>query len=56
MIGLSFAGCDRILAVVFLTCATMVQGAVSTGPLASFVDLSPNFASKWVLHNVKTNF
>lgn len=46
MIGLSFSGCDRIAAIVFLTLAVSSHGAVTTGPLASIVDISPNYASK----------
>ncbi|XP_026474879.1 sialin-like [Ctenocephalides felis] len=45
MAGLAFSGNDHIAAIVFMTLATAVNGAVSTGPLASFVDLSPNYAS-----------
>lgn len=47
MIGLSFSGCNRIAAIVFLTFAVASHGAVSTGPLASVVDISPNYASKF---------
>lgn len=32
-------------AIVLLTAATAAHGSVSTGPLASMVDISPNFAS-----------
>lgn len=46
MLGLAYSGCNKITAIVFLTMATAANGAVSTGPLASFVDLSPNYASK----------
>lgn len=44
MIGLAFAGCHVILAVVLLTISLMLHGAVSSGALASVVDISPNFA------------
>lgn len=44
-LGLAFSGCNSTAAIVFLTAATAIHGAVSTGPLASFVDLGPNFAS-----------
>ncbi|PNF40123.1 hypothetical protein B7P43_G10001 [Cryptotermes secundus] len=44
-LGLSFSGCNATAAIVFSTVATAVSGAVSTGPLASFIDISPNFAS-----------
>lgn len=49
MAGLAFSGNDYIAAIVFMTLATAVNGAVSTGPLASFVDLSPNYASKYFI-------
>ncbi|XP_026294582.1 sialin-like isoform X1 [Frankliniella occidentalis] len=42
---LTFSGCNAIAAIVFLTAATAAHGSVSTGPLASMVDISPNFAS-----------
>ncbi|KAJ1522212.1 hypothetical protein ONE63_002520 [Megalurothrips usitatus] len=42
---LTFSGCNSVAAIVFLTAATAVHGSVSTGPLASMVDVSPNFAS-----------
>jgi MFS family permease len=44
VIGLAFAGCHVILAVVLLTISLMLHGAVSSGALASVVDISPNFA------------
>lgn len=47
MLGLAYSGCDYTAAIIFLTAATAVHGAVSTGPLASFIDLSPNYASKY---------
>nr|CAI5842781.1 unnamed protein product [Callosobruchus analis] len=37
------------VSIVFLTLAIAVHGAVSTGPLASIVDISPNYASKWLI-------
>lgn len=46
MLALAYSGCNYIAAIIFLTSATGIHGAVSTGPLASFVDLSPNYASK----------
>ncbi|KAK3919329.1 Vesicular glutamate transporter 2.2 [Frankliniella fusca] len=42
---LTFSGCNAIAAIVFLTAATAAHGSVSTGPLASIVDISPNFCS-----------
>jgi MFS transporter, ACS family, solute carrier family 17 (sodium-dependent inorganic phosphate cotransporter), member 5 len=44
VLALAYSGCNSTVAVVFLTLATAVHGAVSTGPLANIVDLSPNFA------------
>jgi hypothetical protein len=46
MLGLAFSGCNSTAAIVFSTVATAASGAVSTGPLASLIDLSPNFASE----------
>ncbi|XP_066993783.1 sialin isoform X2 [Anabrus simplex] len=43
-LGSAFSGCNYLSAIICLTAATTVSGAISTGPLASFVDLSPNFA------------
>ena len=45
MAALAFSGCDYTFAIVSLTLATTVNGAVSTGPLASLVDISPIYAS-----------
>lgn len=44
MVGLAFAGCNAWLAVALLVAATAMHGAVSTGPLAGLVDLSPNYS------------
>ncbi|KAJ9584072.1 hypothetical protein L9F63_021589, partial [Diploptera punctata] len=44
-LGLMFCGCNSIAAIIFSTIATGVSGSVSTGPLASFIDISPNYAS-----------
>lgn len=49
MLALSFAGCNGAMAIVFLTAATAIHGAVSSGTLASVVDLSPNYAGKFRL-------
>jgi hypothetical protein len=51
MLGLAFSGCNSTAAIAFSTIATAVSGAVSTGPLASFIDISPNFASELQLVN-----
>jgi hypothetical protein len=47
MLGLAFSDCNATAAIVFSTLATAMSGAVSTGPLASFIDISPNFASEF---------
>lgn len=44
VLALAFCGCHVILAVAFLTISLMLAGAVSSGALASVVDISPNFA------------
>lgn len=44
VIGIAYSGCNSTMAVVFLTIATALHGAVSTGALASVVDISPNFS------------
>lgn len=44
VIGLAFCGSHALLAIVMLVLATSVHGAVSTGPLANLVDLSPNYS------------
>lgn len=41
---LAYSGCNTVAAIVFLTLGTMSHVAVSTGPLANIVDLSPNHA------------
>lgn len=46
MLALAYSGCNYQSAIVFLTLATAIHGTVSSGPLASFVDISPNYASK----------
>lgn len=50
MIGLAFSGCSYIWAVIWLSAAVATNGSVSTGALASIVDISPNYAS-----NLKLN-
>nr|XP_023015178.1 sialin [Leptinotarsa decemlineata] len=44
MLGLAYSGCNRNAAIIFLTLAVASNGAVSTGPLASMVDTTPNYA------------
>ncbi|GLH13608.1 Sodium-dependent phosphate transporter, partial [Gryllus bimaculatus] len=44
LIGLAFSGCNSILAIICLTVALATTGAESPGPLAAYVDLSPNHA------------
>ncbi|KAJ8869277.1 hypothetical protein PR048_030849 [Dryococelus australis] len=44
-IGLAFSGCNKLVSVACLMLATGMSGAISSGPLASHIDLSPNFAS-----------
>ncbi|XP_035901461.1 sialin [Anopheles stephensi] len=41
---LACSGCNSLMATIFLTLATTVHGAVSTGPLANLVDMSPRYA------------
>ncbi|XP_017069533.1 sialin [Drosophila eugracilis] len=42
--ALAYFGYNATAAIVLVTLATMFHGAVSSGPLASMVDLSPNYA------------
>lgn len=44
VVALAYSGCNALSAIVFLTLATMVHGAVSTGPLANIIDMSPKYA------------
>lgn len=44
VIGLAFSGCEVTLAVALLTISLTLHGSVSSGALASVVDISPNFA------------
>ncbi|XP_055840179.1 sialin [Episyrphus balteatus] len=44
VLALALYGHNSIAAIVFLTIATMFHGAVSSGPLASIVDIAPNYA------------
>lgn len=43
-LGLAYSGCSVISAVFFLTLSLMLHGAVSSGTLASMVDIAPNYA------------
>lgn len=45
IIALGYSGCHPYLAVIFMMAGTAANGAVSASTLASFVDLSPNYAS-----------
>lgn len=44
-LGLGSSGCHSNLAIIFMMTGTAVNGAVSSGTLAVFVDLSSNYAS-----------
>lgn len=44
VIGLAYSGCNSAAAISLLVAATAMHGAVSTGPLASLIDISPNFS------------
>ncbi|KAJ4438616.1 hypothetical protein ANN_14563 [Periplaneta americana] len=44
MLALAFSGCNSTAAIVFSIGATGMSGTVSSGALASFIDMSPNFA------------
>ncbi|XP_051154856.1 sialin [Leptopilina boulardi] len=44
-LGLGSSGCHSNLAIIFMMAGTAVNGAVSSGTLAVFVDLSSNYAS-----------
>ncbi|CAD7086587.1 unnamed protein product [Hermetia illucens] len=45
VLGLAYSGCNSTAAIILLTTATAVHGAITTGPLSSMVDISPNYAS-----------
>lgn len=45
VLALAYSGCSVTSAVFFLTLSLSLNGAVSTGALASIVDISPNYAS-----------
>lgn len=44
VLGAAYAGCSPLAALTFLSAANMVHGAISSGPLASLIDMSPNFS------------
>ena len=44
-LGLSFSGCEPFYAAFFMITGTAINGAVSSGTIPAFVDLSPNYAS-----------
>lgn len=44
ILGICYSGCNSAVAVIMLFCATAVNGAVSSGALASVVDIAPNYA------------
>ncbi|CAI6346107.1 unnamed protein product [Macrosiphum euphorbiae] len=44
ILGLCYSGCNSVVAIIMLFCATAVSGAASSGPLASVVDIAPNYA------------
>ncbi|XP_068081578.1 sialin isoform X5 [Anabrus simplex] len=44
VLGLAYSGCNSVAAIICLTLSVSCSGAVSTGPLASLVDIGPNFA------------
>lgn len=44
VLALAYFGHNAVAAIVLLTVATMFHGAVSSGPLASVVDIAPNYA------------
>lgn len=44
VVALAYFGHNPTAAIIFLTVATMFHGAVSSGPLASIVDIAPNYA------------
>ncbi|XP_022176320.1 sialin-like [Myzus persicae] len=44
IMGLCYSGCNSVVAVIMLFSATAVNGAISSGALASVVDIAPNYA------------
>lgn len=43
VIGVAFSGCNSTLACIFIIIATGCHGAVSSGPLAAIIDISPKY-------------
>lgn len=43
VLGLAFCGCDSVTACICIIIATGCHGAVSSGPLAAVIDISPRF-------------
>ncbi|XP_014482860.1 PREDICTED: putative inorganic phosphate cotransporter [Dinoponera quadriceps] len=48
LIGVSYVGCDRILAVVLMTIAVACIGGMYCGFMANHIDIAPNFAGTLV--------
>ncbi|CAG2069233.1 unnamed protein product, partial [Timema podura] len=46
-LGLAFSGCNTTVAIICLVLTTSVGGVDTSGQIASMVDLSPNFASRY---------
>ncbi|XP_046405692.1 putative inorganic phosphate cotransporter isoform X2 [Ischnura elegans] len=44
LVAVSLVGCDRVLAVVFMTISVMCIGAMFSGYLANHIDIAPNYA------------
>ncbi|KAG8226678.1 hypothetical protein J437_LFUL005492 [Ladona fulva] len=44
LVAVSFVGCDRVLAVLFMTIAVMCIGAMFSGYLSNHIDIAPNYA------------
>lgn len=44
ILALAYSGCNSLLAVCCVAFATMIHGAVSSGPLANVIDISPNYS------------
>lgn len=44
ILGLCFSGCNSMAALIMVMSATMVNGAVTSGPLTAVVDIAPNYA------------
>lgn len=44
LFAMAFSGCNAWIAVFSVTIAIMISGAVSTGPFANVIDISPNYS------------